>query len=195
MNDFRRQSGLSLVEVIVASLILSLIMLATMTAMRTFGRTYDTLLVTTERTARVREVGSFLRLALRDAMNEPQGFRLRRGELVWSTPLDRVGSAGGVQYLKLSHAADELVLSFAPHDAAATSDPNPDWGAVVEDFVLLEAVDRVAFSVRESVESDWQNRFDGDGAASIPVLVSIEISHQGKPWPPIVVNLQASRAR
>ena len=49
-----RQSGMTLVEVTVASLIFAMIMLAVVTAMRTFGQSYERLQQLTDQTAKTR---------------------------------------------------------------------------------------------------------------------------------------------
>ena len=54
-----RQSGMTLVEVTVASLIFAMIMLAVVTAMRTFGQSYERLQQLTDQTAQKREVTAF----------------------------------------------------------------------------------------------------------------------------------------
>lgn len=186
------QRGLTLVEVVVASLILSLIMLATVTAMRTFGRTYDTLLVRTDQTAEMREVSRFLRLALRDALGEPDTFSGDAAVLAWATPLDRVGSAGGIQYLQLTRQGDALMLSFAPFDPARIGVDDPEWGALVDDFVLVDELERLAFAYRASPFADWADVWDPEASPTVPWAVSVSIAAGGVQWPPIVVPLQSS---
>ena len=97
----QNQQGMTLVEVTVASVIFAMIMLAVVTAMRTFGQSYDRLQQVTAKTAQKREVDRFLRQALRDALQEPGYFEGATSWLKWVAPIDRVGSAGGLQHLKL----------------------------------------------------------------------------------------------
>jgi general secretion pathway protein J len=193
-SRWKQQRGVTLVEVVVATLILSLIMLATVTAMRTFGRTYDTLLQRTDQTAEMREVSRFLRLALRDALGEPATFSGDATVVSWATPLDRVGSAGGIQYLKLSHSGDGLMLSFAPFDPAQVGAEEPGWGLVVDDFVLVDELERFAVAYRETPFTDWIDRWDPDASPTIPWAVSVSIAASGVQWPPVVVVLQSSTA-
>jgi len=86
-----RQGGLTLVEVIVATVILSMIMLATVTAMRTFGNTYERLMATTADTSEMREVHRFLRLAMRLSLilslATPIVLPGRRPWIAWAVPV------------------------------------------------------------------------------------------------------------
>ena len=105
-----RQSGMTLVEVTVASLIFAMIMLAVVTAMRTFGQSYERLQQLTDQTAQKREVDRFLRQVLRDALPEAGYFDGAAAWLEWVAPVDRVGSAGGLQHLKLEAKGKDLIL-------------------------------------------------------------------------------------
>lgn len=192
MRFVTRHSGFTLVEVVVSIGVLSLIMLATVTALRTFGQTYDRLLVATDRTSEVREVSRFLRHALRDTLDAPSEFLLRGGELSWVTPLDRVGSAGGLQHLRLSSRGDALVLSFATFDPMQPEEGEPEWGALVEDFVLVDALDEAKFEVKDTPVDDWATNYDGTASPTIPWAVRATISSDGITWPPIVVTLHNS---
>jgi len=80
------------------------------------------------------------------------------------------------------------MLSFAPWDPARVSEADPQWGAMIDDFVLLDEVDWVEFSYRETPFSDWDSVYDGTAAATIPAAVSIRIASGGREWPPIVVT-------
>ena len=124
----RRQAGMTLVEVTVASVIFAMIMLAVVTAMRTFGQSYERLQQTTALTSQKREVDRFLRQALRDAIPESGYFDGSAGWLKWVAPIDRVGSAGGLQHLKLESRGSNLMLHFAPFDRFGDPQDEPDWG-------------------------------------------------------------------
>lgn len=190
---FCRQSGMTLVEVTVASLIFAMIMLAVVTAMRTFGQSYDRLLVITERTAQKREVDRFLRQALRDAMPDEGYFDGTAHWVRWVTPLDRVGSAGGLQHLKLELESDRLLLSFAPFDRFADPQEEPDWGVAVDTLVLLENVTAMRISYRATPSETWRGSLDIGGAAEvsagIPWAVQLEIATD-EDWPPIIVAFE-----
>lgn len=187
----RRPRGFTLVEVVVSTVILSLIMLATATALRTFGQTYDRLLGATDRSADAREVTRFLNLSLRDALPNTATMQGSRTELQWVAPLDRVGSAGGLQHLRLRQMGDALVLSFAPYSLLDAGGSEPRWASVVEDFVLIESLESLEFAFFVDPYSDPISSFDGDNTSpTIPFAVGIDLRVSGRNWPPIIIALE-----
>jgi len=193
-TSFYRQSGMTLVEVTVASVIFAMIMLAVVTAMRTFGQTYDRLQDVTDRTSQKREVDRFLRQALRDALPEAGYFDGTARWVKWVAPIDRVGSAGGLQHLKLESAGDQLLLSFAPFDRFADPQDEPDWGVSVDTAVLLEDLETLRISYRAAPNEGWSRSLDIDGQAdaSIPWAVQLEITRYDD-WPAIIVAFDQYR--
>ena len=117
------QKGMTLVEVTVATVIFSIIMLATVTALRAFAGTYARLEEMTARTTQMREADRFLRVILRSAINRRDFFEGGLHALHWVAPIDRVGSAGGLQHLRLSREGNRLMLSFAPVMESDTPPP------------------------------------------------------------------------
>ena len=62
-----RQKGMTLVEVMVASVIFALVMMALVSAMRTLAQSYERLQTVTGEAAQIREVERFLRQTLQSA--------------------------------------------------------------------------------------------------------------------------------
>ena len=81
MNSAR---GFTLVEVMVALVVLSLLMLGTLSALRTFGDTQTRIKATAQQTDQVRQVSQFLRNTLRQAVLQLAAhfFEHRTGDLV-----------------------------------------------------------------------------------------------------------------
>lgn len=185
------ERGMTLVEVVVASTVFALIMLATVTAFRTLGQAYQRLDQVTGETAKKREVDRFLRASLVDAMNGESRFEGNSREVSWITPLDRVGSAGGIQHLRLRRRGDNLVLSFAPFDPARDPEKSPDWGSVVEDYVLLEDVTEMRLRYRPTSLDAWSRsaKLDDDEniGLSLPSAMMLELTAGGQAWPPMTV--------
>ena len=190
----RRQAGMTLVEVTVASVIFAMIMLAVVTAMRTFGQSYERLQQTTALTSQKREVDRFLRQALRDALPESGYFDGAAGWLEWVAPIDRVGSAGGLQHLKLESRGQNLMLHFAPFDRFGDPQDEPDWGAQVQSVALHGGLEqfRVAYRVRPDL--DWTNTPEAKGdnvpEGTLPWAVQLQIAAVGQEWPPIIVAFE-----
>ena len=189
-NAPRAQSGMTLVEVTVASVIFAMIMLAVVTAMRTFGQTYDRLQDATQSTSQKREVDRFLRQALRDALPDPGYFDGTARWIRWVAPIDRVGSAGGLQHLKLSADGNRLLLNFAPFDRFADPQDEPDWGAAVETTVLLENAETLRISYRATPRDEWGRSLgvggQGESESGIPWAIQLEITTEDD-WPPLIV--------
>ena len=190
----RRQAGMTLVEVTVASVIFAMIMLAVVTAMRTFGQSYERLQQTTALTSQKREVDRFLRQALRDALPESGYFDGAAGWLEWVAPIDRVGSAGGLQHLKLEARGQNLMLHFAPFDRFGDPQDEPDWGAQVQSVALHGGLERFRVAYRVRPDLDWTTTPEAKGdnvpEGTLPWAVQLQIAAVGQAWPPIIVAFE-----
>jgi len=183
-----RCDGMTLVEVLIAASILALIMTGALSAFAAFASAYERLQTINERTATLREVSRFLRQSLTDIVRDEGWFSAQERELSWLTPLDRAGSVSGLQYLKLSVADDELVLSFAPYDPELQGAKEPDWGAVAPDFTLVQDLAEAKFAYKATPDSQWSSAIASeDSGNTYPVLVSIGVTVQDGEWPPIIV--------
>jgi general secretion pathway protein J len=184
------EAGFTLVEVMVAVVILGMVMLATATALRTFGMTYERLLGATDQSSEMREVTRFLNLALRDTLPDTNVVDGSGTELMWVAPLDRVGSAGGLQHLRLRKRGDALELSFAPYIRGESTEGEPNWGLMVDNFVLVDDVDRLSFQYFLDPWSDPVTSYRaGDSSPTIPYAIGLELVVAGKAWPPLIVAL------
>ena len=190
----RRQAGMTLVEVTVASVIFAMIMLAVVTAMRTFGQSYERLQQTTALTSQKREVDRFLRQALRDALPESGYFDGAAGWLEWVAPIDRVGSAGGLQHLRLESRGRNLMLHFAPFDRFSDPQDQPDWGAQVQSVALHGGLERFRVAYRVRPDLDWTTTPEAKGdnvpEGTLPWAVQLQIAAVGQEWPPIIVAFE-----
>lgn len=190
----RRQAGMTLVEVTVASVIFAMIMLAVVTAMRTFGQSYERIQQTTALTSQKREVDRFLRQALRDALPESGYFDGAAGWLEWVAPIDRVGSAGGLQHLRLESRGRNLMLHFAPFDRFSDPQDQPDWGAQVQSVALHGGLERFRVAYRVRPDLDWTTTPEAKGdnvpEGTLPWAVQLQIAAVGQEWPPIIVAFE-----
>ncbi len=194
----RRESGMTLVEVMISAVVLSLVMLALSASLRMFATTYTAVEQSADRTARLREVSYFLRHVLREAYSPYSGtLHVAPNEISWLAPLDRVGAAAGLVWLRLRHAGDALMLDFAipDGDAAERADTDPDWGGVVPSEMLIEGVKR--FRVEVAADPGALETSDNDDSlnAELPPGVIVEWELEDGPWPPLVVAFDGYEMR
>lgn len=193
------QAGMTLVEVTIATVIFAMIMLGVVTAMRTFAQTYDRLQVVTAQTSVKREVDRFLRSALRDALGEAGYFDGDSRGLQWVAPIDRVGSAGGLQHLRLSARGTDLMLSFAPFDRFAEPDDEPDWDSAVPPAVLLDDLQSLRVTYRMLPEENWERSAEASGdegnSQALPWAVQLNIVTNDGEWPPLIVVFEQYELR
>ena len=188
----RREAGMTLVEVMISAVVLSLLMLVLAASLRTFATTYIAVEQSADRTARLREVTYFLRHVLREAYSPHRGaLHISDSEISWLAPIDRVGAAGGVTWLRLRRAGDTVMLDFAIPDTetAEKARTDPAWGDVIASEVLLEDVKR--FRV-EAIKVPSRNGFDDDDEVlndELPPGVQVEWELEDMSWPPLIVAL------
>jgi len=186
----RREAGMTLVEVMLSAVVLSMVMLALSASLRTFATTYTAVERSADRTARLREVTYFLRHVLREAYSPHQGaFHVSGSEISWLAPIDRVGAAGGVTWLRLRRAGDTMMLDFAIPDTetAEKARTDPAWGDVIASEVLLEDVKR--FRV-QAIKAPSRNGYDDDNDElndELPPGVQVEWELEDMSWPPLIV--------
>lgn len=185
------QAGLTLIEVLIAAIVLQLVLLATSTAFSTMARSYAALEASTAASHRIREVDRFLRDSLKAAVHPgPEAFRYSQDELVWMSPFDRVGAEGGVVWMRLRTEGNRLMLDFAqpaPTDDAVIDATEPDWGGFLESEVLLEGAVLQSVQVRYDEGKEWLTVDDAN--PSLPSLVKIAVKIAEKEWPPIIVSV------
>ena len=191
------QQGMTLVEVLIATLVLAMILLGLMTAMRTFSNSHISLRAVSQRVSALSEATSFLRHSLREAIDSGAGsFRVQSSEIVWRAPLDRIGAAGGILWLKLSRQGDALTLDLAKPqlNEGSTSDSSgePSWGELIPPQTLMEDVTRFSVSVRLKGDEDWSGT-PSEPLDSLPQSVKLDWEFSEGQWPPLVVALDNHR--
>ena len=187
----RREAGMTLVEVMISMVVLSLLMLVLAASLRTFAATYTAVEQSADRAARLREVTYFLRHVLREAYSPHRGsFHVSDSEISWLSPIDRVGAAGGVTWLRLRRAGDTVMLDFAIPDSetAEKARTDPAWGEVIPSQILLKNVRR--FQV-EAIKAPSRNGYNDDDDEALndelPPGVQLEWELEGMSWPPLIV--------
>ena len=188
---------MTLVEMVIATMVLSMILLGLVTALRTFANSHALLEASLKRTANFREVSTFLRHSMRSAVfPAPDAFRLTPTEIVWRAPVDRVGSAGGVLWLRLRQESDHLMLDFAlpESDSDEDAESEPRWGEEIPAELLLEGIDHVSFSAKWTDDGGWvdapetQPQFTG-----LPRLLKLDFTLEMDDWPATIIALDEFR--
>lgn len=189
----RRNTGFTLVEVVVAITILSLIVLATVTAMQTLAVTRSRIQAHANDVAQIRGVTRFIRRTLEQAKpvyiyysGRPLGqyFYGSGRQLLFAAPLPIPGHSGGITSLRLQvNAEQQLIIRLS-------DTPVTDLNSVNEGEVYVLAEDITAFSVdyRENRETPWVDHWGlGEGTYRAPDHVRIQIRQGQRYWPTIIV--------
>ena len=133
----RRQHGFTLIEVVIALVLISLLMLLLTAAMRSMGQTETAIEERVAQTEDYRTTVLFLRDVLSEASARPLAASTQANaprvffaggpqELSWIGVLPARYGMGGRHYMHLGLENGALVLRFAPWNGAATYD---NWSA------------------------------------------------------------------
>jgi len=192
----KSQSGFTMVEMIIALVILSMIMLATLTALRTFAQTQTKIEEATARLNATRQVTDLLRRTIGQAI--PIVFIPEKGSyeaafgtyfigdkesLIWVAPMNFGLDAGSSFVFRLSQEDGRLWLQFAPFVDPVTE---PDWSELIK-HELLADVTAFEIGFLGTHGSEWVNEWPLSQTS--PSLVKLTISSAERFLPEIVVRL------
>jgi general secretion pathway protein J len=196
---YSRHRGFTLVEMMIALVVLSFISVGTLTAFRTLGTTHERLVATTERVDELRQVSQFLRNSLRQAMILPQpgfggtwavpvpGLQLAgHQELIWFAPFDGVGGFGGLNNFRLYRDAETLRIQLQPH---RNDFDTSTWGRLEAGNVLVKDLEEFSIHYRMHTGDPWVEFIsEEDLQNTLPRSMRITIKAEGRYWPEIVVS-------
>ncbi len=198
------QRGFTLIEVVVALVLLAVILTGLMSALVTFARTGERVDERTLAGDDVRLVYAFLKQSL-----EPASPRLRQrpedsvavswlqgteSELEWLGLMPARHGVGGLYHLRLSaeqapEGGRTLMLYYLPY---AGDDPPPDWSQA-SSHLLLEAVTGLEISYRALDEAEWRTQWLDTPV--LPARVQISLAQGGSAWPALMVPVLAAQPR
>lgn len=200
---YRRIAGFTLIELMVALLLLALISSILYGSLSLSATSWDRGEAKAEQATDMRQTTEFLRqalaaehpLRLHKAVDQPLVFAGASDSLAFAaaTP-GRVG--GGIYYFRIALApggdsSSKLLLSRAIPDYSALKPPSFD-GA--DASVLADGVAQIKFSyfgrdpdANDAVEPNWRDRWDDPQI--LPLLIRMDVKMaKGESWPPLLVE-------
>lgn len=201
-----RSHGFTLVEILLALVLLGLLMAGAFSGIRTATRSVERGEALIERTNKIRVAQEFLRRQIAHAMalpyenkrptGEPVVFSASNDEMTFVAPMPGYLGHGGAYVQKLSlergNNGTQLVFrhallnGFDPDDAFADAEREP--------VILLEHIQRARFRFRAMDDrgklGEWTDDWDQAGRSPLLVRVEIEFDRETQlAWPEMVVPL------
>ncbi len=195
MSAGRRQSGFTLVEVVVALSVLSLIMLATISALRTFANTQQSLDRMMGRVDEVRTVSSLLRdlvdsaamgadggegLTLGGGARDAAYFAGSDGILMFKANILFGENFGGEYVLRFSREDSALVMRW---QASNGDSRTIDWSQAAS-RILVRQVDLFEVAYRPAPQADWVPDWQNGG---VPVALRLRLRAAERFWPELIM--------
>lgn len=205
LDPKRCSGGFTLVEMLIALVLLAMLMVILVGAMRTMGKVEDRV----EHRIAVLESDRIAADFLRTTLSRVSG-RTHRGEnlgqaaqipfyeagpdsLSWIGVMPARFGLGGRHYMHLSLENEKLVLRYAPwtgHDVFS------DWSqATVR--VLAAPVDGLSLQYQEPVSGMWSPVWPPAGMnprdlprSGLPAAIWLQLDGPAPAWPPVVATLQ-----
>jgi len=194
----RRLRGFTMIEMLIALVLLTLIMASTVAAMRTFGNTGATVEQLTDRVEEIRAVSDFLRRSIGDAapvlrapeaaagfIDDDRGGVFFVGDdshLTWVAPLVAGAGHGGMHTLELRVADEVLQLRWQPYHPDGTLGDWPEAGT----RTLVDQVEELRIDYLGDYGQPWEESWPG--AETQPVAVRINLRAAGRYWPELIIR-------
>ena len=184
----KRQSGATLIELLISIVILSILLLSVLGAFRAFVQTNNKLIERQEVNDTVRIVSNLLREIVSGAIStaslndeESISFIGKSNEMNFVT-LMRRASVQGLYTVRISNNLEnKLIISFTTFGVSESQRINFDNIVLSKDAV-------VTFMYRDD-EGEWSDIWENN--FSLPNWVSIHINYKGRHWPKILIKLNA----
>ncbi|MDR1969203.1 MAG: prepilin-type N-terminal cleavage/methylation domain-containing protein [Burkholderiaceae bacterium] len=204
-----RQSGFTLIEVLIALVLLSLLLLLLTSAMRSMGQTEDRVEQRVAAADDYRISVDFLHQVLgrvsarrfrslaADTPLDMPFFEARPESLAWIGILPARYGAGGRHYMRLALESGRLVLRFAPWNGAPVFTA---WGqAAVQP--LAAPVQSFTLRYQDPASGQWSAVWPPPGMprnqlppSLLPSAVVLQVDGPEPPWPPLVIAVAPTRA-
>lgn len=202
-----RQTGMTLIEVVIALVLFALIALALVSAMSTMGQT---LTRTTQRIDQVNDMRIITRF-LRQTVGEPQPFFLagpdganedfngEANQLTFVGNLTGYQGPGGLHFIHLyvnqDAASDkkELMMQFARWYPPMNGKPNQaaDFSQSKPQLLIKDVTDFSIHYLSPEGSDDWQSEWKR--LDRYPAAIRLSVAVNGRYWPEIVMWIGAAR--
>lgn len=201
MTKRKRQSGFTLLELVVAMALMGLVLVMLYSGLRMGLNSTDGGERRAEVAQRQRSVEEFLRRQLVQSMtvyriNDRQekavAFFGRSNDIEFVAPMLTQLGQGGLYWLRISVANGQLIVRFRPYL------PKDSGGAERESVLLngVSALEWAYFGAERDHDAEpprW--RSDWSSIERRPSLVRLNLAVQGEPWPDLVVALSEGTRR
>jgi general secretion pathway protein J len=193
--------GFTLIEVLIALVLLSLIMGGLLASLRTLGDTATRLEARGAQTEERRLVSGFLRQVIGGLVSKPVDlgdgtpplpFLGNAAELVWVAPMPAHHTVGGLHRFRLSRAGLDpaaLRLQFMPY--AGDDALPPDW-SLADQRLLLEGLESLEIAYQAAGSRDWLSAWTE--ADRLPARIRLRLGQEAVWWPELVIPLAGFEA-
>ena len=196
------QSGFTLLELLVAILILTLIMTAALGAVRVGSRSFEAGVLRADETAEIRAVANVLRRQFRQLLpviwNENRhdfiAFEGDRHHVQFVAPAPDSSSGPGYLVYRLSAAPSQngnpVTLNFAPFDPGSDGFALP---AISGRELLTDRLSNVSFDYFGAPDEDdppaWHAEWSA-GTGRLPKIVRMHLASSGPQWPDLLFRVR-----
>jgi len=200
-QGFSTQTGFTLLELLVAIMILTMIMTAAMGAVRVASRSFEAGVQRSDETATIRVIANVLRRQFRQLLpvtwNENNrdfiAFEGDRDHVQFVAPAPDSSTGPGYLVYRLatgpSQEPNSLVLDFAPFDPGSDHFEMPANSG----RELLANGIQVSFdyfgSMDELDQPDWHENWLAD-SARLPAIVRMHLATSGQQWPELLFRVR-----
>jgi prepilin-type N-terminal cleavage/methylation domain-containing protein len=206
MMNIRRtsssQTGFTLLELLVAIMVLSMVMTAAFGAVRVGSRSFEAGVLYADETAEVRAISNALRRQFRQLLLITR-VENRRDFIAFTGDRHRVqfvgpapDSASGPGYLVYRLTAEpstetsHMILSFAPFDPGSDDFAMPE---ISGRELLTDRLSGISFDYfgarKEREQPAWHTEWPSD-SARLPLVVRMQLSSSGQQWPDLLFRVR-----
>ena len=190
----RRHAGFTLIEILIALVLMTLILLGLVSALYGYGQSMGTQDRAIERIEDQRTLHNFLHTVLTTTLAatvqspEQSGlyFKGPSQEMEWIAPMPARPNMAGIHYMHLftrqNGPSQELVFQLMPY---ISGEKLPAWAN--EPVLSMVSIDKIELQYQAQDDTPWLPNWNEPN--SLPARIKLDITSQGRAWPPIVAAL------